>query len=88
MAAVRVKWDRAAWQAFAGDEAFQADVDRRALDIGVQAEATASDTADIRVDSGPTRKRKRARAAVIAYDIPGRRTDTFAALLAALDAGR
>ena len=88
MARTRVRWDAAAWRRFSGSQPFQSDVEERALRIGVQAEATSSPTADIRVDSGPTKETGRARAAVIAYDIPGRRTDTFAALLAALDAGR
>ena len=88
MAGTRVRWHPRAFNAFAGSRPFQDDVDERALAIGVQAEATASDTAVIAVDSGPTRETGRARAAVIAYDVPGRRTDTFAALLAAVDAGR
>ena len=84
----RVVWHPAAWRDLVGDDGFQSDVTERAERVARQVEQTASDTAYVATDSDLTRKSKRARAAVIASDVPQRRDATYQALLAALDAGR
>ena len=88
MATARIRWRAAGWKALLAAPGIRSDVEDRALAIGVQAEATASPTATIRVEAGVTRSGRRPRAAVIAGDVKPRRDATYRALLAALDAGR
>ena len=84
----RVVWHPSAWRDLVGADGIQADVTERAERVAQQVEETASDTAYVATDSDLTRKSRRARAAVIASDVPARRDATYQALLAALDAGR
>ena len=88
VAVTRLKWLPSGWGSLVSDPGITSDIDGRALAVGVQAEVSASETATVRVDAGMVRRGRRYRAAVIAYDVPGRRDDTYRALLAALDAGR
>ena len=88
VAVTRLKWMSSGWRSLVSDPGISSDIDERALAVGVQAEAAASETATVKVDGGMVRRRRRYRAAVIAYDVPGRRDATYQALLAALDAGR
>lgn len=88
MAFKRITFHQAAWDRMVGDPKIQSDVTARAERVADQARSNAASTADIRVESGPTRDSRRPRAAIIAFDWPNNRDRTFQSLLSAIDAGR
>lgn len=88
MAFKRITFHPAAWDRMVRDPKLQADVTARAERVAADARSNAASTADIRVESGPTRDSRRPRAAIIAFDLANNRDRTFQALLMAVDAGR